>query len=84
MTMRVMEGCANLLVLVISPPGLGLSIEHSVANGPGNSDLSEYLFAARLAPDGSGEDVAIFFGNWQDFSPGEKTARWRERFVVLL
>ncbi|MNY51379.1 hypothetical protein D3C86_1869600 [compost metagenome] len=42
-----------------APPGLGLAVVHTVTNRPGHGDLASQGFAAGLAPECAGKDVAV-------------------------
>ena len=59
----------------IAPSRFDLAVIHAVADDPGHGDLAGQQFAADLAPQRAGEDVAVFLDFGHHFSPGEKKAR---------
>lgn len=73
----------------LTPPRTGLPIKHAVADRLGHGDLAGRTFAAGLAPQGAGKDVAVFIGYSHHFSPDEKNPlfsglRLKTIFTILL
>lgn len=56
--------------VALPPPRLFFSIEHAVADRPCHGDLAGGSFAARLAPQRTGEDVSVCFSDAHNVSPG--------------